>query len=106
MTPPTPFVGIQTISAGELMLVAVGLSLVLSVALSFLIGGRALREVRDGERRPVLLACGIVLLSGVPVLLNLGVSTLTNAPDWTVSIVADLSKLAGVSMILLTIYGH
>jgi hypothetical protein len=89
----------------DLLLLALSSSLLASVALSYLIGVRAIRRYRaSSDRGYVFLATGIILLSGVPIVTNVVLSSATPTPEWLVSTTVDLIRLAGLLAILGAIY--
>jgi len=86
------------------LLLFVGLAVATVLATVVLARGiGAYRRTRD----PGLLglAVGIALLSGVPILANVVLQTLTGVPAWQVSAFADLLRLAGLGLVLYVIYG-
>ncbi|WP_147464889.1 hypothetical protein [Halococcus sp. IIIV-5B] len=97
---------IVQISWGDTSLVLTSfISLLVAVILSFTIAARAIRSYRTTRNRGIaLLALGIVLLSGIPVIVNIILSTVTTMPWWVVAMTIDLIRLAGLLIILVTIY--
>jgi len=78
---------------------------VISIVLSVLIlvkGVQSYRQTHD----PALLgmAAGILLLSGVPLLVNLVLGNTTGTGTETIRLVADLTRLSGLALILFVIY--
>lgn len=81
------------------------LGILISAVLSLVILLKGIQGYRQtGELALVGIAAGILLLSGAPLLLNLGLVTLTDTSPATVSIVEDLIQLLGLGLILYVIY--
>lgn len=81
------------------------LGFVVSIVLSVTIlvkGVQSYRRTHD----PALLgmAAGILLLSGVPLLLNLILGNTTNASTGMIRLLTDLTRLSGLGLILFVIY--
>jgi hypothetical protein len=93
------------LDVGRIVVVLLFLSLLLAVALSAVVAVRGVRGYRrTGDRALLFLAVGIVLLSGAPVTLNLALSTATGAGEATVTTAANLTRLAGLGVIIRAIY--
>jgi hypothetical protein len=93
------------VDVGRIVVVLLFLSLLLAVALSVVVAVRGVRGYRrTGDRALLYLAVGIVLLSGAPVTLNLALSTATGAGEATVTTAANLTRLAGLGVIIRAIY--
>lgn len=81
------------------------LGILVSVALSVVVLAKGFQGYRrTGDPALLSIAGGILLLSGAPLLLNLLLTTLTNTPPTTVSIVEDAVQLLGLGSILYVIY--
>ena len=90
---------------GEMIVLLFFLGFVVSIVLSITILVKGVQSYR-GTRDPALLgmAAGILLLSGVPLLVNLILGNTTSAGTETIRLVADLTRLSGLALILFVIY--
>lgn len=96
---------LQTTAGTNLVLLALVGSLAISIVLSFVVGRNGLRGYRrSNDRRLLLLALGIVLLSGGAILFNIALSTLTRTPEWLVATAVDTVRLCGLLIIVIAIY--
>lgn len=84
-----------------LFFVGFGLSIVLSIVI-LVKGVQSYRHTHD----PALLgmAAGILLLSGVPLVVNLILGNTTGAGTTTIRVLTDLTRLGGLGLILFVIY--
>ncbi|MFB6075045.1 MAG: hypothetical protein ABEJ89_08540 [Haloarculaceae archaeon] len=94
-----------TASAGPVALLLF-LGLLLSGVLSAVVLARGVESYRrTGDPALLGLAVGILLLSGGATLVNLGLANATPLPTWAVTTAADLTRLAGLAVMLAVIYG-
>lgn len=79
----------------------------LSISLSIVIAVVLLRGYRRGPGHPgmLYLALGLILLTTVPELLRLGLPTVTSVNVVGRSVLVSGSELAGLGIILWTVYG-
>lgn len=96
---------LQTATGGAEVVAVFFVSLLVSVVLSLIIGLKGVRSYREShDRGIVLLAVGILLLSGVPTSINVALTTVTPVPGWAVATTVNLIRLMGLVTILVTIY--
>ncbi|WP_018257834.1 hypothetical protein [Halomicrobium katesii] len=95
----------STASPGQLLVLLFFLGFVLSVALSIIILIKGVQSYRRTHDSALLgMAAGILLLSGVPLVVNLILGNTTGASTETIRIVTDLTRLSGLGLILFVIY--
>lgn len=99
-------VPLQTASSpGQLLVLLFFLGFVLSIVLSIVILVRGVQSYRHSHDPALLgMAAGILLLSGVPLVLNLILGNTTGAETGTIRLVTDLTRLSGLGLILFVIY--
>jgi|GEM_PF-1981799 len=90
---------------GQIIVLLFFLGFVVAIVLSVTIlvkGVQSYRRTHD----PALLgmAAGILLLSGVPLLLNLILGNTTSVGTGVIRLVTDLTRLSGLALILFVIY--
>jgi len=104
-----PVAALQASATGGSVVIAVLVLLGLAVAagLSLLIAYEALKGYRGTrDRAMLLLAVGIVLLTGGPIALRIALPTLTDAPESVRLLSTTVSELLGLGCILYAIYGR
>lgn len=80
-------------------------SFLVAVVLSLVIGVKGIQTYRASHDRGIaLLTVGILLLSGVAVSINVTLTTFTAVPGWVVTTGANLVRLLGVIIIIVTIH--
>lgn len=96
---------LQTTTGSTEVVLVLFSSLLVSVVLSFVIGLKGVRSYREAhDWGVVLLVVGILLLSGVPTIINVVLTTFTPIPNWVVETTVNLIRLFGLVTILVTIY--
>lgn len=94
-----------TTSPGQMVVLFLFLGFVLSIVLSVTILVKGVQSYRRTHDPALLgLAAGILLLSGVPLMLNLILGNTTVAGIETIRLIADLTRLSGLGLILFVIY--
>ncbi|QPV63523.1 hypothetical protein I7X12_02490 [Halosimplex litoreum] len=104
-----PVPALQASATGGSVVIAVLVLLGLAVAagLSLLIAYEALKGYRGThDRAMLLLAVGIVLLTGGPIALRIALPTLTDTPESVRLLSTTVSELLGLGCILYAIYGR
>jgi len=90
---------------GQLLVLLFFLGFVLSFVLSIVILARGVQSYRQSHDPALLgMAAGILLLSGVPLMVNLLLGNTTGAGTGTIRLVTDLIRLSGLGLILYVIY--
>jgi hypothetical protein len=99
---------LQVTETGSEARVAVVLAtFVLSALLGLFIARKAYQGYRRNDSGPMLyLAIGIVLLTAVPAILSVGLSTFSALPGSVVVLVTNLSELLGLVAIAYSLYGR
>lgn len=97
---------LQSTGNSQLLALLLFLGLVLAIVLSTVILARGVQGYRrSGDPALLGMALGILLLSGAPIVVNVGVGTVTDAAAWQVSVAADCTRLSGLALVLYMIYG-
>ena len=87
------------------VVVMVGISFLVAVVLSLVIGVKSVRSYRASHDRGIaLLTVGILFLSGVPVSVTVALRMFATAPGWAVTTTGNLIRLLGIMIIIVTIY--
>ena len=99
---------LQVTQTGDTAQVLVVLAtFLLSAILGLVIARKAYQGYRRNASRPMLyLAAGIVLLTAVPAILSLFLSTFTALPSYLVVVVTNGSELLGLLAIAYSLYGR
>lgn len=101
-TPPTP---LQSTTPGQMVVLLFFLGFVVSIVLSVTILVKGIQSYRRTHDTALLgMAAGILLLSGVPLMLNLILGNTTSAGTGVIRLVTDLTRLSGLALILFVIY--
>ncbi|WP_439027965.1 DUF7521 family protein [Haloarchaeobius sp. DT45] len=94
-------------TGSELQVAVVLATFLLSTLLGLFIARKAYQGYRRNDSGPMLfLAIGIVLLTAVPAVLSVALSTFTSLPGSLVVTVTNLSELAGLVAIAYSLYGR
>jgi hypothetical protein len=95
----------STTAPGQMTALLFYLGFVVSVVLSVTILVKGITGYRRTHDTALLgLAAGILLLSGVPLILNLVLANTTSAASATITTLANLTRLCGLGLVLLVIY--
>jgi hypothetical protein len=99
---------LQVTQTGDTLQVLVVLaSFLLSALLGLVIARKAYQGYRRNASPPMLyLAAGIVLLTAVPAVLSLFLSTFTALPNYLVVVATNGSELLGLLAIAYSLYGR
>lgn len=99
---------LQVTQTGDTAQVLVVLAtFLLSALLGLIIARKAYQGYRRNASPPMLyLAAGIVLLTAVPAILSLFLSTFTALPSYLVVVVTNGSELLGLLAIAYSLYGR
>jgi uncharacterized membrane protein len=99
---------LQVTQTGDTAQVLVVLAtFLLSALLGLVIARKAYQGYRRNASRPMLyLAAGIVLLTAVPAMLSLSLSTFTDLPNYLVVVATNGSELLGLTAIAYSLYGR
>lgn len=101
-----PGAPLQATANAEVIALLLFLGLVLAIVLSTVVLARGLEGYRrSGDPALLGMALGILLLSGAPIVVNVGTQTLTDLAAWQVSVAADCTRLSGLALVLYMIYG-
>ncbi|MUV89882.1 hypothetical protein GJ629_08230 [Halapricum sp. CBA1109] len=93
------------LGAGQLTAVSLFAGVAVSVALALLIAVRAFGGYRRTRNRRLLaLAVGLLCIVAVPKVVNIGLSAATELDPTLVNVLADGYRVAGLTVILVSIY--
>lgn len=96
---------LQSITDETVVVVLLFISFFVAVVLSLVVGVKGLQSYRvSHDRGIVFLTVGILLLSGVAGSINVAFTLFTAVPGWIVTTGANLVRLLGVIIIIVTIY--
>lgn len=101
-------ISLQVTQTGDTVQILVVLAtFLLSALLGLIIARKAYQGYRRNASPPMLyLAAGIVLLTAVPAVLSLFLSTFTGLPSYLVVVVTNGTELLGLVSIAYSLYGR
>lgn len=95
----------MTTAPDQMVVLLFFLGFLVSIVLSVTILVKGVQSYRHTHDPALLgMAAGILLLSGVPLLLNLILGNTTSAGSGLIRLLADLTRLGGLGLILFVIY--